>query len=414
MKKIRKQTLISSILLLTLSLSNWHAYAEEEKTCLVDLLVEKEVITKDEVERLSLKPVIPTGNLTEKIKISGRIHAQWDYLSSDSASESSLLLRRVLLGVSADLGKGWEGVIIADFAGNDNHLDTAYISKKLSDSTTAYVGLMTAPYGVEETTSAAKIKRIERSALNRFFVDDLNWGGGVTGLQLEGEIGGFNYVGAITNIRQSNVNEGSTDANENSYAYWGRIGYTIPLENGEFKLGADLAFLPDDAVAQYNSDLTPGSRDALAYNLYSQTKIGGFSLLAQLMSASIDNASANSAGTNNANDANPWGINIMPSYQLSDKLEAVISYSVIDSDGVGVDPSDATRSANDGGRHWDKYQELYLGGNYYIRGNDLKLSFGYVYGKGKDILDGDHGTAKSTTNADIQVDGVRARLQLLF
>jgi hypothetical protein len=90
---------------------------------------------------------------------------------------------------------------------------------------------------------------------------------------------------------------------------------------------------------------------------------------------------------------------------MIDKFEPVIRYSIVNSDHRGVALSDGIRSAPSGGT-MDKMSELFLGANYYFRGNDVKLQAGYIYGESKDTVTG--GAAKATTQ------GVRSQLQLNF
>jgi phosphate-selective porin len=85
--------------------------------------------------------------------------------------------------------------------------------------------------------------------------------------------------------------------------------------------------------------------------------------------------------------------------------EAVVRYTYVDSDGRGVNISDGTRSAPSGGT-MDKMSEWFIGGNWYIKSNDVKFQLGYIHSESKDIVTG--GTAKA------QADGVRSQMQVNF
>lgn len=362
------------------------------------------------------------------------MQAQWNYLNSDidnqgdprggPSAENSIDLRRVQVSFNADLGHGWAGLVVTDFARNDAQIDQAHISKVINDATTFYAGYKKAPFSFEETAPNAKTKTVERSALNRFFIDDLNWAARVTGLQLHHKHHKqpLSYALAITNIDQNNPSFGSDDDgngainnSENSLAYWGRIGYDIPINEGNVHFGFDIGFMPEDAVLQYDpSSITLSDRDAWVYSLYGQLTLSQFELLVQLTGAEIEKAAARGSTPSDA-DASPMGISIIPSFRINEQYEIVVGYSFIDSDGVGVAPSQATYRANDNGRFWDEYHEIYLGGTYYIRGDDLKFLIGYIYAMGSDILDkGGHGYAVATDDEKINVHGLIARLQLLF
>jgi phosphate-selective porin len=415
-------------ILLTALLGGGVLYAADKE--LVDILVNKGYLSKEEAHKImsdvSHGPIIKTkGKLVKKLTFSGRVHGQWDYLSADidgqedgqddPSTENSFIMRRLYFGVKADLGEGWEGVVNASFGDDTNRLDKGYLAKKLSDDFKVYAGYLKAPFGIEETTSSSKIKSVERSALNRFFIEDLNFGARVTGVQLHGSMSGLKGVLAVTNIRQGNFDNGSDSKNddgvkskESSFAYWGRLNHTLFLnteESAKLMLGGDVAFLPTDAALQYDRELK--NRDALVYTVYGKLSVDDFlsigdaSILLQLMGADVE-------------DKSPIGFNIMPSIFLTNDFELVLSYSFLDSDGMGIDPSDATRHVNDNGGYWDEYNEFYVGINYFISGNDLKFSAGYVYAKGADFLTGDHGTEVADEDNAFTSNGFRARLQLLF
>ena len=147
-------------------------------------------------------------------------------------------MRRLQLGATADLGNGWEGVLVADFSA-DTDIDKAYISKELYDgASTLYVGYLKAPFGIEETSSSTTAKTIERSAANNYFIKDLNWGARVVGAQLKGSMDPLSYHFAVTNIDQGDINEGSDSGSNNetnSPAFWGRLGLDLPT-NGDMKV----------------------------------------------------------------------------------------------------------------------------------------------------------------------------------
>ena len=86
-------------------------------------------------------------------------------------------------------------------------------------------------------------------------------------------------------------------------------------------------------------------------------------------------------------------------------LEGLVRYSYIDSDGRGVNISDGIRSAPGGGT-MNTLSEWFIGGNWYLKGNDYKLQFGYIHGQSKDTVTG--GAAKATS------DGVRTQVQVNF
>lgn len=80
-------------------------------------------------------------------------------------------------------------------------------------------------------------------------------------------------------------------------------------------------------------------------------------------------------------------------------------YTYVDSDGRGINLSDGVRSAPGGG-NMKKLTEYYGGGNWYLKGNDLKLQLGFLYATTKDALNG--------TPAEANTYGLRSQLQINF
>jgi hypothetical protein len=97
------------------------------------------------------------------------------------------------------------------------------------------------------------------------------------------------------------------------------------------------------------------------------------------------------------------GFWLQPAFMLTGKLELVGRYSFTDTDKRGIRVSDGIRKAA-GGNTGDKLDEYYLGINYYIVGNDLKLQVGYAGGK-----TGDTGARPRET-----VGGIRSQIQINY
>ncbi len=139
-------------------------------------------------------------------------------------------------------------------------------------------------------------------------------------------------------------------------------------------------------------------RDLTVYNVFGDVTVGKVSLQSELY------WSDNEAGAVNGTDASGWGWYIQPSYRVG-QYELVARYGEVESDGRGVNLSDSVRSAPSGGT-MNHLSEGYLGGTWYLRGNDVKLQAGYVWGRTKDTVTG--ADAKATTQ------GVRSQMQVNF
>ena len=84
-------------------------------------------------------------------------------------------------------------------------------------------------------------------------------------------------------------------------------------------------------------------------------------------------------------------------------FEAVLAYSNIQTHGGEfLDADDLIRRSNVGG-DFSEGNSYYIGFNYFIKGNDLKLSGGYELS-----------TFEDDAGAEVDIDALRMRLQVLF
>lgn len=400
-------------------------FAQDNKA-LIDLLIKKGMLTDAEAAQITAEAAkANVGNdvatnasdkFLKKLTLSGRIQVQFadigtniDGAAAQPVYTEHFLLRRVYLGFKADFGNGWTGVLNYDLA--NTSFDLGYIEWKQSDAFFVDTGFRRVPIGLEEWgTSSANIRAIERSPATRYFVESNNGrrlGAGAyrIGVFAGGADGGFTYNFAVTNSERdefSSLNgnsdpgvQSSGNASNNTPSLWGNVGYGDKFQGGTYKLGASAGYLPDQggpgsAVGQGNG--------ITVYNAYGAVTMGGFDLEAEYFSADDHH------GVSATRNARPSGYWIQPAYRVGD-WEAVVRYSYVDSDGRGVNISDGTRSAPGGGT-MNKMSEWFVGGNWYIKSNDVKLQLGYIHAESKDTVTGGSASAKS--------DGVRSQMQVSF
>lgn len=384
---------------------------------LVNLLIEKGVITAAEANGLAASAPAPApvaaapapapaakpftvakDKLVTGLTISGRVHGQFDILStdyddaSDPDTETNLFLRRIYLGASAKFADNLSGTVNANFAnsGGTGRIEKAVVEYGMGDYHTIVAGYQKTPMGFEETTSSSKIAAVERSVGTRYFTEQLDLGARHTGLFLEGEYdGGMYFTLAATDPDQGAV---SSSSSTDKIAIWANIGWEGEVGDGTLNAGAGYAHVPET--------LSSGNTDSI-WNLYANYNSGGFNILAEIIGADLENAGY-------MRDASPIAFTLIPSIMVSDDFELVARYSQVDADGgIGADISSTFRRApENGSARYDDVQAYYIGGNWYIRGNTLKLSAGYEWAKFEHNLSGSQG--------DADVNGFRTRLQLLF
>ena len=361
---------------------------------LLDLLVKKGVLTDNEATAVAAElkeenkgvTFSAKGNETIKLRFNGRMHFQYDGLAMDDNgndldSTSHFYFRRLRLGAKATHENGLFAETVVDFAENDLSIDKAVAGYEYNDMFTGMVGYQKVPFGFQETTSSSKIKTIERSAANRFFADDIDFAGRHTGLHAKGDLGGgFSYAAALVNSAQGEGSRllGSAEAS-NDMAAFGRIQW----ESNGLTLGVD-------AGQQTNNSVV--GDDVTAFTGYANYKFEGFDVLGEYFTADMGDAE----------DAAGYAVRV--AYKI-DKFEPVFRYSHLKNDTFVIDTDELIRRAPSGGTVSGGDNEIdsyYLGVNYY-HNKAVSLMLGY------EIAETD-----SDTNDEVDVDGFRARLQILW
>ena len=358
--------------------------------------------------------VKPKSKKVTELKYSGRIQGQWDGLESDANDNdrNHFYFRRLFLGGHAKMGESWGGDLVIDFGASPNSDDQVFIeSASIWYKTDDYrfdVGQKKVPFGLEETTSSAKMKTIERSAVNRQFAETLKFNARHTGLFASGSLGesGLSASAAIVNSGQnhnskdSGLNDGYYGYESNEFSYFGRISFENEVDELSYLVGLD------GGVQQ--NEVTKADKTS-AWNIFTRIGKGPFEFEAEYMSGTADTISGDhdhdgyslqGCYTINRADAGDW--------------ELVYRYSTVKGKGDQdlVSAKEIIRRTNftkdsDGGP-WelvDEFDQHYFGINYLFDGHDIKFMLGYEMNELKD----------SDENGGSQdIDGFRARLQFLF
>ncbi len=373
---------------------------------LLDLLVQKGVLTETEATNVAaeLKEEQPVyvkakGKAVKEIKLTGRLHAQYDNISNDvgESSQNGFYFRRLYLGAETKFADNWSAALIANFGGDDGdvNIDKAIIGWKYDPRAEFEVGYTKVPFGYYETTSSSKIKTVERSIANRYFAegDGLSFSARHTGVFVEGDLGaGFTYAGAVVSNTPGNDRKDRLRGDENGLAFYGRVEWeSEETDAGQFLVGVDLGHKDE------GSSIAGGDGDLFAYGIHANYSIGGFNLSGEILGTTVEDVAGE--------DEDIFGFTVTPSYKINDKWEIVGAYSMIDTDNADLlNADDLVRRSNvDKGFAYNEGESFYVGFNYYIIGNDLKLSGGY-----------ESATFDSTTGDDVQIDAFRLRLQALF
>lgn len=323
------------------------------------------------------------GKETIEVRFNGRFQAQYDTLTTktdaaDLPGTSKFYFRRLFLGAKAKLSNGMYGESVFDFADEGVGIDKAIVGHKFDNGVTGILGYQKVPFGFEETTSSSKLPTIERSCINRFFADDIDFAARHMGIHAKGKSGGVSYAWALVNSSQG-LSDASRDQG-NDYAGFFRIQSSFD----DITIGVDLG-------QQVNNTVTDS--DVTATTAYVNYKSDGLNLLAETFDGDLEQS------------GNVSGLALRASYKVGD-LEPVVRYSKVESDTFQIDTDELIRRATNSGNITGENNQLtsyYAGLNYYY-------SKAATFMLGYESADAEN-TALGTVH---NVDGFRARLQLLW
>jgi phosphate-selective porin OprO and OprP len=359
----------------------------QSSNALLDALIKKGVLTEQEAKDIEAElepapkpaaPVVrPSSSNIRDLQIRGRIHGQFGYThaKNDDGSDdySTLEMRRVRLGMRGTLLQNVRAQIEANFIPNTFSMRSAYLEWREHDWIMPKMGFDKPTFGYEENTSSASILTVERSNINNQMVP-----GPTTGASFSGSYEMFQYGAGIYTGR-ANVNPDGWDR----YLYNGSIGISLDRwmpENHKLSFRLD-GIANDDTGAIFGFETGVAASGHYIW--------GPFDLRVEYM------------------QANPFeggyvrGGYIMPSYKFTDKIQGVVRYERSTANGTSINApnryarrTDVTPAGLGGGRTGEDFEAIYVGANYYVRGDNLKFMAGVEY---SELDETARGTLKSTT-----------------
>lgn len=414
------------------------ASAQDKAT--LDLLVSKNLISREEADKLakneSAPVVAPRYKETQKFSVFGLVQAQYywagthEYVPNNSnlISKTGFQMRRMFIGIKGELGHGFSATVVADFASsaeNARYLDSAYISKKFDGDIlngTLDIGYTKPQFSQEENRSATALLAIERSLASKYFIDaqaagsgSVGFGSRYVGVFWNGKIRaveGLTYGFSLTNAQNFSIKPATSAAYDSNVNLWANVAYANTINISEtalaYKLGFNFGY-----GSGANSTLNGGDSNGAIWgvNPYLQLNYGGFTLLSDFIMTGIEYGA--NAGTEYSK---PWGANVALEYKFDigelGAIAPVIRYSFLDTDGRGFRASDAMLGANNiainGTNMYARGQSIYLGLNWYVIGNAIKLQAGYEWAQLEGSPSGYWGAKSSDVNT------VRVQMQAVF
>jgi hypothetical protein len=431
-----------------LLLASAPVHAQDKAT--LDLLVKKGLIDQsdaDAVEKSAAVVVTPKDAAVQKLKIGGMIQFQYDWVTTKDQGESAnppstnqFELRHIYFGAQADLGNGWGGELQLDFAATgptqasaapqsqntQNLLEKAIITKKLDDFGQATIGFQKTQFSQEENTATAEMLPVERSVATNYFtrpysgptIGRLGFGNRLAGIYWDGivpQVSGFYYGFALTDAVETAASLGGPAAGTpayNAFGYWAHAGYQGKLGDLGYKAGVNFGYAGDANNTPAAGGVLAQNNSIWGYNPYLSLSYDRFAFAAEFLQAVVQNGRATAGGV--TSDAAPYGFNITPSYRINDQWELVSRFSYLSTNGRGATISNQEWSgANTMGAvsDYDDVEAAYIGLNWYIVGNSVKLTAGYEFARFSDrqtVANGPFNGPRAN------VEAFRMRLQLLF
>lgn len=305
----------------------------------------------------------PAGGDVDELRVRGRVQAQFGYVdaSNDEGSSdySTFEIRRARIGLRGTFNRVYRAEVEANVVpGSSLSVSSAYLQWREHKPAFVTVGYVKPLTSLEENTSSASILTVERSLINNTVAAP----GETTGLLIEGDLGTLFYGIGIFNDQ-----EGTNTANEKvRYLFNARVGLNldgVAGENSKLRIMGSFATTDDEEGVLQTEDLFVASVH------FAQ---GAFDLRAEYFRGETG-------------DDVTSGFYIMPSFMLSSNLQGVLRYEMSDSDkSTGLRAASryvrrAEGLAESGTQRGDEHWALYLGLNYYIKGDGNKLMFGVEF-----------------------------------
>lgn len=427
----------------------------------LDLLVKKGVVSPEERAKAlqesktkdaaaNLNEIFSKEEAVKRLTFSGRVQVQYEGASyeqttagvtTEAYNTSNFLLRRMYLGAKADVGDGFSGEIVYNFADSssadvrnaadsgDGAVRAGAFDKAVFTAETAFgkfdVGYQKVMFGYEENTSSSQLFPVERSMTTRYWAESennrrLGLGARHVGVHYsdrktlgEGGQGDLRYGVSVVNARQGYNDVAINDFGFYAFASlgWKPIGVTLGVnafDNQRFETAANAL------------------GGATGVNPYLRWELGSLTLVGEYITSDIGThtkAPGSPTGTNGTVgqvERRPSGYNATAAYKLTDSLEFVARYSVLDTDGRGLRVGDGFRDVQSTGVTTTTYNEadsVFLGLNYYFNKHNAKIQLGYERANLEGRLanwNGTTGAANITSTDSAQADIVRAQVQILF
>ena len=308
--------------------------------------------------------------VVQSVLFTGRFQYEYAVVNDEDATHDEWNVRRMRIGLKSELFH--QLTLHAEAELNPQEADPFY--KRLTDFYLEWsrgaplalrVGKQSVPFTMEGSTSSKELLTIDRSNLanNMWFTTEY-----LPGVSVSGEVSNWVYRAGVYSAGAANREFGRFTGSAFTLAV---LGYDFAEA-----LGVDEALLVGNYVYQNphpDNTFTRPLRHVTSVNI--KLEDGRWGVRADVSAAS---------GYGSQSDL--WGTVIMPFFDLTAKLQVAGRHTYLRSENPNGVRLARYENKLTGGRG-DRYNELYLGVNYYFYGHKLKLQSGVQFGDMNDRTD---------------------------
>jgi phosphate-selective porin OprO/OprP len=303
----------------------------------------------------------------QSLTVTGRFQYDYAAIQADQANHTEWNVRRLRVGAKSLLFKQF--TLHGEIELNPQEAEPLYVRTTdlyLQWSKSARFKLTFGKHGVPFTmdgaTSSKELLAVDRSNLtnNMWFPQEY-----IPGVSTSGEVSNWVYHFGVFSAGSANREFGEFNGSAFSLAL---IGYDFAenLRVKEAVLAANYVYQNPDV----NNTFTRQLQHTVSVNFKLETdKLG--------LRTDV------SAASGYLSQSDLWGVTIMPFYNATSKLQFVGRHTYLKSDNPNGVQLATYENRTVSGRG-DRYNELYLGANYYFYGHKLKLQSGVQFGSMND------------------------------
>jgi phosphate-selective porin OprO/OprP len=302
------------------------------------------------------------NRVIQNLALSGRFQLDYANVDADQGDHDEWNIRRFRFGAKARLFQKF--TLHGEVELNPQEADPVYtritdlyLEWSRSDRFNATVGKHSAPFTMDGATSSKELLAIDRSNLtnNLWFTQEY-----FPGVSVAGERNPWSYHAGLYSSGSMNREFGNFDG---GVFFLGVVAYDFAgrLKVKEARLAGNYVYQSADP----DNTFTRPFGNIVSVNFKLET--GGWGLRTDL-----------AAGDGHLGASNIWGAMAMPYYGFGRGFQALARYTYLESDEINGVRLAAYENQVVSGRG-DRYNELYLGLNYFFYGHKLKLQTGVQF-----------------------------------